>query len=55
MVMSSTSACATCGHRPNPIEVLYAELRNEQASVTDAVFWAIIGGVVASLVWWVGY
>ena len=44
--------------RPHPqqhrIRALYAELMNERFSWHDALFWTIVGAIVASG-WWAGF
>lgn len=44
----STATCLSCGHRPNAAYQLYAELSNDKASWTDAVFWLVAGSVVGA-------
>ena len=46
--MSSTAACAQCGHRPNAAYQLYAELSNEKASWIDATFWIVVGATLSA-------
>lgn len=42
----STSACETCGHKPNVVYQLYREVSNDTATWTDAAFWVVVGGVI---------
>lgn len=49
--------CSHCGSTGgalgNPARVLYDELRNEQASWTDAVFWYVIGAMSMAAICWI--
>jgi hypothetical protein len=49
-MMSSTSTCPTCGHRPNAAYQLYAELSNEKQTWVDSVFWTVIGALAGTLI-----
>ena len=48
MEQGSTAACVMCGHRPNAVYQLYREVANDQATWTDAAFWAVIGALVGA-------
>lgn len=53
--ISSTGVCPYCHRRANPVSALYAELKNEQATWTDAIFWMVVGAVAAVLIVWMPY
>lgn len=48
--MTSTGTCHACGHRPNAVHQLYAELSNDRATWTDAVFWMATGAAMSALI-----
>lgn len=45
--------CPRCGQSTtamgNPVKTLYAEVFNDTASWTDAIFWMIMGGFVGAV------
>lgn len=45
----STGVCPYCQRYASPVTRLYAELRNDQASWHDAVFWLVLGAIVSAL------
>ena len=45
----STGVCPYCSRWAHPAVRLYAELTNDQASWTDAVFWMVLGAVTGAL------
>jgi hypothetical protein len=47
--------CPQCGGKPlqNPVRALYEEVRNEQATWTDAVFWYVMGALSVGAFCWV--
>ena len=58
--VTSTGICPFCHRQASPVTRLYAELRNDQTSTVDVVFWIVIGGIIQHVIdgamdndaWW---